>query len=101
MRALEVTPAEANRPPTDAWLKQVLSVGSNLSWTDVEHASIDAAKIAAQGNRTSAMGRWLQVAQWARLLSSDQRQVTNRWVTAMNSARLGHANWSGLRELSH
>ncbi|MBT5903380.1 MAG: hypothetical protein HOH58_14850, partial [Opitutaceae bacterium] len=92
MRALEVTPAEANRPPTDAWLKQVLSVGSNLSWTDVEHASIDAAKIAAQGNRTSAMGRWLQVAQWARLLSSDQRQVTNRWVTAMNSARLGHAN---------
>ena len=94
LRGLEVSSAEAQRPPSEAWLKRTLSPESGLAWSDVERASSDAAKLAATGNRTAAMEGWLQVAQWARLLSSEHQQVTSRWVTAINSAQLGHPNMS-------
>lgn len=89
---LEVSSAEAQSPPSEVWLQRALSPASGLTWPDIERASSDAAKLAATRSRTAAMEGWLQVAQWARLLSSDQRQVTDRWVTAINTAQLGHPN---------
>lgn len=90
--AMEIPAAQSLRPPTAGWIKQTLSNSMGVDWTEVEYASVAAARIAAAANRTEAMEGWLLVTQWARLLNSNQQQALNRWIIALNSARLGHAN---------
>lgn len=91
-RALEVPAALKLKPPTPTWIKETLSSTSGVSWPAIEAAAIEAAKSAAERNRTDAMEGWLLVARWARLLESNQQQVTNRWIVAVNSASLAHVN---------
>lgn len=90
--ALQVSPDEMLRPPTAAWFEHVLAADAGFSWRQVENAAAQAAVAASRQNRTEAMEGWLLVARWARLLDADQREVTGRWIAAINSARLGHRN---------
>lgn len=92
MSALEVPAADRLRAPTEVWLDQTLSAEARWRWSEIEDAAVQAAKSAAHGNRPDAMEGWLLVSRWARLLASSQQKVADRWVEAMNSARLGHAN---------
>ena len=90
--ALQISSEQMSNPPTQAWLDGVLAEGSGFSWREVENAAAQAAVAASRRNRTDAMEGWLLVARWARLLDSDQRDITERWIEAINSARLGHQN---------
>ncbi len=92
MWALEVTDQQAYRPPTQAWVAQVLEGDSAVSWAELEAAALTAAFRAETQNRTQAMEGWLLVARWSRLLGTSQRVITDRWVNAINTAKLGHAN---------
>lgn len=80
------------RPPTAGWIDGVLSEDAGFTWRQVENAAAQAAIAASRKNRTDAMEGWLLLARWARLLDTDQREVTGRWIEAINSARLGHSN---------
>lgn len=90
--ALQLSPEQMRRPPSEAWLRQALSEEGNLTWREVENAAAQAAVTASTNNLTQTMEGWLLVARWARLLNTDQREITERWIEAVNSARLGHAN---------
>ena len=92
LRALEITDQEAYRPPAQAWLAQELDENSGVSWSELESAALSAAFRAEKQNRTQAMEGWLLVARWSRLLGSNQRVITDRWVNAINTTKLGHAN---------
>jgi len=95
--AVEISDEEAMRPPSSQWLASTLD-SSNSSWSEIESAARTAAVRADQKNRTQALEGWLLVAKWSRLLGSDQVEVTNRWVSAINTAQLGHRN---MAQLSH
>jgi len=90
--ALQLSADQMRRPPSAEWLEGVLDAEQNLTWRQVENAAVQAARTAADANLTQAMEGWLLVARWARLLDSDQREITGRWIEAVNAARLGHAN---------
>ncbi len=90
LRALQVSGEPLLRPPTSQWLEGVLRANAGFTWRQVENAAAQAAVAASRKNRTDAMEGWLLVARWARLLDTDQREVTGRWIEAINSARLGH-----------
>lgn len=92
LRALQVSREAMLRPPTAAWIEQILSEDAGFTWRQVENAAAQAAIAASRRNRTDAMEGWLLLARWARLLDTDQREVTGRWIEAINSARLGHRN---------
>ncbi len=91
LHAIALPEADPQRPPTNDWIEAALAPDP-VPWPEIAAAASDAAVLASQRNRTEAMAGWLHVARWARLLGSDQRHVTQRWVAAMNSAQLGHAN---------
>lgn len=90
--AVEIPEAEALRPPSSSWLTATLSRSDLYSWSDIESAARTAAVQADKKNRTQALEGWLLVAKWSRLFGSDQVEVTNRWVSAINTAQLGHRN---------
>jgi hypothetical protein len=90
--ALQVSSDQMSNPPTREWLESVLAEGAGFTWREVENAAAQSAVTASRRNRTDAMEGWLLVARWARLLDSDQRDVTGRWIEAINSAKLGHRN---------
>lgn len=92
LRGLQVSGEAMINPPTQEWLAGVLAADSSFSWRELENASAQAAVAASRSNRTDAMESWLLVGRWARLLDTDQREVTGRWIEAVNSARLGHYN---------
>ncbi|WP_221029009.1 hypothetical protein [Actomonas aquatica] len=89
---LEVAPDDAQRPPTAEWLENVLGAGEQMTWSQLSRAASDAAIVAAEANRSEAMEGWLVVARWARVMGSNQRDVSDRWILAMNQAGLGHPN---------
>lgn len=90
--AVKVPAAEALRPPSTAWVRMQLQGPAHVGWPEIEGAASDAALQAEAGNRTDAMTGWLLVARWARLLGTNQQTLTDRWTSAINTARLGHAN---------
>jgi len=92
LSALQLTAEQMRRPPSTTWLRSALSEEAALSWRQVENAATQAAIAASRQNLTAAMEGWLMVARWARLLDADQREITNIWIEAVNSARLGHTN---------
>lgn len=90
--ALQLSPEQMRRPPSAEWLGEILAEESKLTWRAVENAAAQAAITAARHNLSETMEGWLLVARWARLLDTDQREITGRWIEAINAARLGHAN---------
>lgn len=80
------------QPPAAAWLQTTLREDGGASWREIESAAAAAAFAAAEANHTHAMEGWLFLTRWSRLLGEDQRAFTNRWVDAINAARLGHSN---------
>ncbi len=89
---LAVSSDAARRPPAEAWVRAAVAPEANHRWSEIAQAAGDAAVLAAEANRTEAMEGWLLVARWARLLGTDQRELVNRWISALNRAQLGHAN---------
>ena len=90
--AIEITPEEAMRPPRAQWITTALDPASQTTWSELERVTRSAAIAAESRNQTVAMERWLIITRWARLMNSDQRQLTDRWINAMNAAELGHPN---------
>ncbi|MCC5022686.1 MAG: hypothetical protein J6386_07760 [Candidatus Synoicihabitans palmerolidicus] len=90
--AVSISQEVALRPPTQEWVITTLENGNELSWDALSQAAGDAALKAEKRQRLDAMEGWLLVAKWARILGSDQRAVTTRWVNAINAAQLGHEN---------
>ena len=89
----------ALRPPTEAWVREAFGRDAGLSWSALAAAASDAAVLAAAQNRVDAMEGWLMAARWARLLGTDQRVIVQRWIEAMNTAKLGHANMKHAYEM--
>lgn len=87
-----ITPEASRHPPKQAWLVATLGSVEGVTWAEIEVAARGAAIAADAANRTSALTGWLLVAKWARLLATDQTLSTNRWVNALNAAKLGHQN---------
>lgn len=86
-------PAGAELRTLDAaWLEATLREGSGGTWAEIERAAADVAFAAGQANRTQAMEGWLLLTKWSRLLGENQQAFTQRWIEALNSARLGHPN---------
>jgi len=100
LRAEWSVPAgETSAPPTAARLAEIGGVVGTEGWGAVERAARDAALAAYAKDRTDAAEAWLLVAQWARFFGDNQRAVVQRWITAVNEARVGHANMP--RDYSH
>ena len=86
-----VTASEAFDPPTRVTLERLINEAKDADgWASVEAASRAGALAAMGRNRTTAAEGWLLVTRWARVLGENQRVFQDRWVAAMNSARLGH-----------
>ncbi len=84
--------AEVVAPPSAARLAEVGSVVATSGWAAVQTAARDAGLLAYSRDRTDAAEAWLLVADWARFLGENQRTVVNRWIGAVNEAKLGHPN---------
>lgn len=61
-------------------------------WAAVQTSARDAGLLAYSRDRTDAAEAWLLVADWARFFGENQRTVVNRWIGAVNEAKLGHPN---------
>ena len=99
LRALDVPLVEALRPPTESWVRAVFGERGGHDWAEIATAASDAAIAAAGQNRIDATEGWLVVARWARLMGTDQRVIAQRWIEAMNTAKLGHPNMASSYEL--
>lgn len=84
--------AEALAPPTAARLAEVGVVVAKAGWPAVQTAAREAGLRAYGRDRTDAAEAWLLVADWARFLGENQRAAVDRWIRAVNAAKLGHPN---------
>ena len=84
--------SEALAPPTAARLAEVQAVVASAGWTGVQTAAREAGLLAYGRDRSDAAEAWLLVAEWARFFGESQRVVVDRWIRALNDAKLGHAN---------
>ncbi len=90
--AWPVSEAEAVVPPSAERLDGLITLASVQGWGPVESGAIEASLVAYGRNRTDAAEAWLLVARWARIFGANQREVVDRWISAVNDARLGHPN---------
>lgn len=84
--------SEALAPPTPARLAEVRSVVEGAGWPGVQAAAREAGLLAYSRDRSDAAEAWLLVAEWARFFGENQRVVVDRWIRAVNEAKVGHAN---------
>lgn len=89
---VSVPAAEAGDPPKPARLAALRAAAANDGWPAIETAARDAAFAAYARDRTEAAEAWLLVARWAQLFGEKQAVFVNRWIDALNAARLGHPN---------
>ena len=80
-------------------MRAVFGERGGHDWAEIATAASDAAIAAAGQNRIDATEGWLVVARWARLMGTDQRVIAQRWIEAMNTAKLGHPNMASSYEL--
>ncbi|HEY0966830.1 MAG TPA: hypothetical protein VGD88_05540 [Opitutaceae bacterium] len=88
----KIPEAEVSAPPSAARLAEVASVVATSGWAAVQTSARDAGLLAYSRDRTDAAEAWLLVADWARFFGENQRTVVNRWIGAVNEAKLGHPN---------
>lgn len=91
-RGESIPDAEALHPPTQDRIASLLHVADLAGLAAAEEAARDAAFRADAARRFHALEGWLLLTRWARLLRESEGAATERWVLALNAARLGHAN---------
>jgi hypothetical protein len=94
-----IADAEAFYPPTSARLAAIHSAAQRDGWAPQTAQLRQAALRAYEKEKTVAAEAWLNVYRWAALFGRQEGEFTSRWMEAVQSAKVGHANMPTRYEL--
>lgn len=87
-----VPDAEVLQPPTTARLTALHAAAQRDGWAPQTAMLRSAALRAYEKDKTGAAEAWLDVYRWAGLFGRQEGEFTSRWMEAVLSAKVGHAN---------
>lgn len=91
-QALVVPDAETAYSPTRARIKEVLAAAKRDGWSPQVRPLHAAALSAYRRENLTAAEAWFHPYAWASLWSRTEGEFVQGWITAVNTARVGHAN---------
>lgn len=78
--------------PAEGSLAEIRAMAAREGWQRVADALFQGAKQAYLQDRLDLASAWLNVARWGGLFAEEESHFIERWVAAINQARVGHPN---------